>query len=210
MDLVYSQAEISMVAACGSDANCGLAGVNRPRSEPLRKREDKQSASIRLELAGTEINSGTWSTRAWTFQEGRLSRRLLCFMDRQCYWECRSIHCVENLRYGPRVWKNPHLVSKLHGRLKFGPLSHFSNLYAMNEKPARYMEAACKLLAEYSQRELSFDEDAIFAILGVLKAVGKESLQIEENIYRPSAILGLPLVLGRKNCTSQLHWWKIA
>ncbi|KAJ4857180.1 heterokaryon incompatibility protein (HET) domain-containing protein [Trichoderma breve] len=64
MGAIYSNAEVTIIAAAGQDENYGLSG-------------DPQAA----------IKSSKWSTRGWTFQEAVLSRRRLVFTEQQVYFE---------------------------------------------------------------------------------------------------------------------------
>ncbi|KAF3031836.1 hypothetical protein E8E12_001014 [Didymella heteroderae] len=200
MDLIYSQAEVTIVVACGSDANCGLAGVGRARTSLpnyLAVNRDVET-----------ISASSWSTRGWTFQEARLSRRLLCFTENQCYWECRRMPYSEQMNLGAGVWKEPEAKGRQFGfslldrTLPFGPRSHVSvQSESLISNPTTYLNAVCDLLAEYSWREISFDEDAVYAIMGVLKAVANQHISPKSKTYRTSAILGLPLVLGNDSPT---------
>jgi hypothetical protein len=198
MDLVYSQAEITIVAACGLDANHGLPGVDRPRIErpKFNRYVDYDRPQYILGNVVDTICSEKWSTRGWTFQEARLSRRLLCFTDTQCYWECRSLTCVEQLSPHSRLWEFiDSWTDIITNHLPFGPRTQGMGLC----KPGSitHLMHIYELLAEYSQRVISFDEDAVYAILGVLRSVDTQMFAINEPSYRTSAILGLPLVLGK-------------
>lgn len=208
MDLIYNQAQVTIVAACGSDASHGLAGVSKSRSEKVDwKRETIPPAAV-LGAAVEKIRGSVWSTRGWTFQEAILSRRLLCFQEQQCYWLCQSMPCLEQWHFTPRVWNNPgtegHDLGFATEILPFGPRSPFKSTDNSVSPATRYMQAVCDLIAEYSQRMISFDEDAIHAIMGVLNAIGNEFLPEHESVYRPTAILGLPLVLEESSSSKTL------
>ncbi len=46
-----------------------------------------------------------WSSRAWTYQEGLLSRRRLLFTESQVYFQCMEMHCWEGISAPPAVLK---------------------------------------------------------------------------------------------------------
>jgi len=81
MDLIYSFAFLTIVAAAGSDADAGLPGVL-----PNSRKAFQVSASIneipivttsRCPLSHLKLSK--WSSRGWTLQEQALSRRILVF-----------------------------------------------------------------------------------------------------------------------------------
>ncbi|GAB1318643.1 hypothetical protein MFIFM68171_08853 [Madurella fahalii] len=95
MDHIYERSWLTIVAACGHDANSGLVGMHDGDRE--------------MEFLVREITPGTflgvcfdvdahlkWSvyeSRAWTFQEHVLSRRILYFVDGQVFFRCRlAVH----------------------------------------------------------------------------------------------------------------------
>ena len=92
MDKVYRNAVLTIVACHGSDAESGLPGI-QPAS-----RSTKQ---IITEVEGRTLLSYTpdrwrakreckWETRGWTYQEKRLSSRLLYVTIHQVYFECKD------------------------------------------------------------------------------------------------------------------------
>ena len=50
----------------------------------------------RLPQLFTVEQYSTWSRRAWTFQEGLLSRRCLYFAEHQVFWQCRTTYQSED------------------------------------------------------------------------------------------------------------------
>ena len=82
---------LTIVAASGSDANAGLAGIStdtrlsRQRIESIR---GVDYVNLLPSLQHTLEYSSRWSTRAWTYQEHILSRRLLVITEYQAYLSC--------------------------------------------------------------------------------------------------------------------------
>ena len=97
MDVIYRGAEVTIVAASGKDANSGLAGVG---DTPRIAQQSLSIGNIQLisnmHVPQVTIESSTWYTRAWTFQEGILPRRRLVFTPYEVYFECESMYWRES------------------------------------------------------------------------------------------------------------------
>ncbi|KAJ8128569.1 hypothetical protein O1611_g5066 [Lasiodiplodia mahajangana] len=118
MDLVYSSAALTIVAACGTAVD-GLAGVKRtPRTVDQRTARVAENLSVinvlRLDDA---YQNCAWRTRGWTFQEGLCSRRSLVITADQVFWSCETASCCETIAFedfpttvkpGDSVW---HVLS---------------------------------------------------------------------------------------------------
>ena len=103
MDLIYQNAELTIIAAIGQDPTYGLPGVS------LRKRKPQNLTTCskigKQFLISTEcwpkevIKKTKWKTRAWTYQEALLSRRRLVFTEEQMYFECYGMYCYESVHF---------------------------------------------------------------------------------------------------------------
>jgi hypothetical protein len=94
MDLIYSNATATLIAAAGTDPNSGLLGVgstSRARQSVV-KSSNAEVASLLRDPAKV-IRASKWANRAWTYQEAVFSRRCLVFTEQQVYIECNRIHC---------------------------------------------------------------------------------------------------------------------
>ncbi|KAI1154281.1 hypothetical protein F4825DRAFT_191375 [Nemania diffusa] len=97
MDLIYENAELTIVAACGHDADAGLPGVHEgTRLGPTFSGEIIPG----VELGGymtldQRMRRSMYSSRGWTFQEELLSTRSLFFVDELVYFRCRSTTLFE-------------------------------------------------------------------------------------------------------------------
>ncbi|KAH7134115.1 heterokaryon incompatibility protein-domain-containing protein [Dactylonectria macrodidyma] len=102
MDAIYRESVLTIVAATGKDAHCGIHGV-RPgtrsiEQHPLEKRDVQLIDSVdhnqfRMQTKFREpewISEMPWAQRAWTFQEALVSRKVLFFTSEQVYWTCRE------------------------------------------------------------------------------------------------------------------------
>lgn len=89
MDLIYHNAELTIIAAIGKDPSYGLPGVG------LRKRKPKPLTAcakigshflISIRWPKSAVEGTRWTTRAWTYQEALLSRRRLVFTKSQMFF----------------------------------------------------------------------------------------------------------------------------
>ncbi|KAK4454901.1 heterokaryon incompatibility protein-domain-containing protein [Podospora aff. communis PSN243] len=81
MDIIYSEAALTIVAAAGDGPGHGLPGIGACLTKPqaitsLDKYTFPDWTSRDVEDA---VNESTWNTRGWTYQESVLSRRRLSF-----------------------------------------------------------------------------------------------------------------------------------
>ncbi|KAF2677816.1 HET-domain-containing protein [Lentithecium fluviatile CBS 122367] len=90
MDIIYTSAILTIVAASGTDAEAGLPGLNSGSRQIVQHIESIKG--LHFVANGPELISIMaglrWNTRGWTFQEIALSRRVLCFTPNQCYYLC--------------------------------------------------------------------------------------------------------------------------
>jgi hypothetical protein len=70
MDLIYSNAEVTIIAVAGEDASYGLPGVNTTQRKP-QSHYDNGSLHLASTLAhpSFSVSNSKWATRGWTFQE---------------------------------------------------------------------------------------------------------------------------------------------
>src|SRR2546421_4791973 len=99
MASVYLAAVITIIAAAGDSASAGLPGI-QPKSRKIEQDIARVSPELSLVLPRqlrTNIDSSTWNTRGWTFQERLYSKRLLVLLPDGIYWQCRSVIWVEDV-----------------------------------------------------------------------------------------------------------------
>ncbi|KAF2435160.1 HET-domain-containing protein, partial [Tothia fuscella] len=89
MDVVYKNAELTIVAGAGSNADYGLPGVSeRHRTQQINLKVGRQHLVSTSSDPLHAFKSSYYQTRGWTYQEYFFSRRRLIFSDSQVYFEC--------------------------------------------------------------------------------------------------------------------------
>jgi hypothetical protein len=170
MAAIYQGAEITIIAAAGTNADSGLPGILDTHRKP-------QTAVINGDImlvssmpsSHPKILDSIWATRAWTLQEAVLSVRRLVFTEVQMYFECNVMTCHESvsieldLLHSPSKQKlQPCVASGIFsGEPGLLPPRHKHQLLAFD----RYL----KLLCQYSSRRLSYDADSMNAFLGIVQ-----------------------------------------
>jgi hypothetical protein len=124
MDDIVKNAFIVIAAAHGNDVHAGLFNI-RPRGSALHYAEKPRSAL---------------STRAWTFQEQYLARRLLSFERSELVWQCQmSTRCECQIP----TYQQPRELS--------------------------YEEWRDYIVPEYSQRRLAYRRDKLNALSSIAR-----------------------------------------
>jgi hypothetical protein len=91
MDAIYSGGAFTIVAATGSDSWAGLPGVrNNTRFSQNREVVGRMMLSTAQPSLRSLLLDSSWNSRAWTFQEAILSKRLLIFTERGIFSQCNA------------------------------------------------------------------------------------------------------------------------
>ena len=176
MDLIYQNAELTIIAAIGDDPSYGLPGVG------LRKRKPRDLTAcakigshflISIDACPKPAIGGTrWSTRAWTYQEALLSRRRLVFSKSQMFFECYGMYCCESL----------HLpLETLHRKDMQGFKSIFCSENHVGIFPKGVGTTPVEIvrrIEEYSKLNLSDPSDILKGMLGIFHAFETSRLRI--------------------------------
>lgn len=173
MDRIYQGAELTIFATAGDDPSYGLPGVSS------RAKRQQHSCSVGdLDIIHTmphphrAIEASAWSTRAWTFQEGILSRRRLVFTDDQVYFECEGMNCYESiasrlddLHTDDKTRFRECLRSGIFGRSS----SSHGDFDTSSRKPEGQESLLRQMIEQYSQRTLTYDSDSLNAFVGIFR-----------------------------------------
>ncbi|KAH7128140.1 heterokaryon incompatibility protein-domain-containing protein [Dendryphion nanum] len=97
MDQVYERSWLTIIAACGHDANAGLPGVREGSRKFSNLTLDvKRDISLGV-YTGLDLlyRHSVHNSRAWTFQEHLLPRRAVYFVDNKIFFRCREAEYTE-------------------------------------------------------------------------------------------------------------------
>lgn len=175
MDVVYSAAVLTIVAASGTDAYAGLPGMfpgTRTTHQPVESIQELRFAAMPPRLPDT-MSRLCWNTRGWTFQEMALSKRVLCFTPTQVYYVCRSDVCSED-----SVLEGPQSSGSFPG--------HSLDVFKLNADRGVW-DCYTSIVDQFTSREFTYESDVIDALDGLFNSLGT----VEDEAF----ICGLPETL---------------
>ncbi len=193
MNLIYGNAELTIIAAAGSDMNYGLPGVGHQKRKSrylTRCAKIGKHFLITTEDSPTVSMYGTkWNTRGWTFQETLLSRRRLVFTEEQMYFECLGMYCCESLKFP---------LECMHRKDKQG----FKKIFCEEGKVGAFPKGIGKTnleivhrIEEYTKRTLSYSNDILNGMLGIFNAFEESDMEVKHH-------LGIPILPPRTKAVS--------
>jgi hypothetical protein len=165
MDLIYSSAQMTIIAAAGQDPYYGPPGVGGTlrKKQPHLKFGDYTIIST-LSHPESLVKHSKWASRGWTYQEGHLSKRRLIFTEQQVLFECNSMHHAEVMVQGLDI-----MHTKIRRRFRADiPKGAFSY-----KDPGRKPWEIFGYLSEFSERQLGFPEDTVRAFQGIFNVFGR-------------------------------------
>jgi heterokaryon incompatibility protein (HET) len=175
MDSIYQKAELTVIAAAGETPSYGLPGVGlRPRRRQLTCSVGDLDFWSTMSHPHETLQSSPWFKRAWTFQEGLLSRRRLVFTDEQVFYECAAMNCRESML---NDLDSLHTEDRTKFRecLKsgfFGSKNNFLSTGGFGEvsrTPEDNMRRLGDMIELYTDRDLTYDTDSLNAFVGILR-----------------------------------------
>jgi hypothetical protein len=184
MGAVYRGATLTIIAAAGDNPHSGLPGINgTPRHQLYSYEVGPSNQTIGgLNHPRNEIRDSVWNTRGWTYQELILSRRRLVFTESQMYFQCNSMRRMESLSL-----QDVASHDNFSFYLEFDPnkLTAFHDLDTKSDVQTVYEQ-----IKEYYRKNLSFREDTIKAVTGVINAF---EFQQSTDQVRITHVFGLPV-----------------
>ncbi|KAH8885977.1 HET-domain-containing protein [Thozetella sp. PMI_491] len=160
MNLIYEKAIFTIAAASGPDANAGLPGV-QPGSRTIYPQTQEVLPGLHLTIyrpLGVLLESTSYSTRAWTFQEQILSSRVLYFVDGRIYFRCYrgiiSENCLDSVAFNLSAswYSEANRNASMRGAIQRSPKSTF--MYVLHA---------------YTRRSMTDQNDAIRAMTGIMR-----------------------------------------
>lgn len=172
MDLIYTNAQVTIIAAAGEGPYYGLPGVagTLRQKQPALKIGNHYIAST-LPHGRTIVPESKWATRGWTYQETIFSKRRLIFTDQQVFWECNNMYCAEIIQNPPGA---EHSYLALQDDI-FG-----------FKIPGEERWKIMSFISEFRQRELTYQSDSINALSGIFRAFERA----ERPMYQ---VMGVPI-----------------
>jgi hypothetical protein len=195
MNRIYQQAEVTLVAA--ADHCDGLVGVGV--TKVFRKSQihtylgDLELVSL-CEEPIEAIKRSKWYSRAWTFQESLLSRRLLIFTPDQLYWNCCSMDARETIQIGSQICYTPDkskmapwMLPGLFDRLYRGGM-HGDAQLDITDFLLRELNEVARDINGFTRRSLTYDSDSLLAFKGIIQ------MYLSQGSGKLQFILGLPVL----------------
>lgn len=176
MDQIYSQAQLTIIAAAPGDGLLGIRGSLRKPQPALMLGDWAILSTLRHPQISVEMSK--WMTRGWTYQEGLISKRRLVFTEDQVFFECNGMSCTESISF-------PFNTSKSSSDFTYGDKTRLEafEFKTPGDKPWDFM----KYVAEFYRRELTFHGDALNAMEGIFRIFS----QSRRPVYN---YLGIPII----------------
>ncbi|KAJ9656078.1 hypothetical protein H2201_008650 [Coniosporium apollinis] len=177
MDVIYSQAVLTIVATSGTTANASLPGVRKGTRDPIRQSVKVASnllaynAHLFSDPPGLDavLDLTHYETRAWTLQERLLSRRRLYLTDWQTYFQCNRAIYDESYHGTVPLPLNPRYAEE--GEATIINLSKMASVQLWNVEDLPSWECAFhfydKLVINYTARNLTKKCDILNALAGI-------------------------------------------
>jgi hypothetical protein len=184
MEMVYSNAAITIAAAHAKDSTQGLF-VSRdstsiiPPSVVCSWDNNFTSAAyciVDLRMVMSEIDFSNLALRAWTVQERVLSPRLLSFGKSQMFYQCRESNLCESFPAIDPQSRSPYHLKQLYNQ-ELSPSATWANI-----------------VRTYGMAALTYERDKMTALAGVAGAM--------EDILHDRYVVGL----WRKHFAIELLW----
>ena len=186
---IYRGSYLTIIALSSTSANTGLARINGPSTFPqLTCFSGGKRLVTLMPTLSQQIWKQKWGRRGWTFQEALLSPRCLYISDHQVYFDCEAMQCSESLdetrswAHGLTDSSNPTdegFVTWMMSQIGSGA---FRN--ALDSRSMRLQHWGYKVNL-YSPRRLTYAEDGLRALDGVLQRLG--------TMYPRGFFWGLPI-----------------
>lgn len=187
MDLVYTRAHVTLIAAFGSGAESGIPGISctAERSQAKGCYDDMPLLSFAGD-AWDSVKRSPWCSRGWTFQESFFSVRRLIFTVKQYILDC----CERSLA-----------ESEVHEQFT----SSYRNAPLPRWSPGLCEKAVLSLIEEYTARQLTYADDILNAFQGIASAF--EAVSTDFRFH-----CGIPMAVGQSgrhdSFVTNLLWYK--
>ena len=193
MDRVYESSLLTLIHALPEkrpqvEAHNGFVGYRK--GSRIKEQDIYQVQGMELlnplPDVDTVIRDSPWATRAWTFQEERLSRRKLYFTETQMYFRCScAVFCEDSVGEGMDpsacIYPNTNLSNSSALYSSVSGLRRSSATWLTRtpiDNPVEAIDAYARLIAQFSGRQMSDSRDIIASFEGILSIL-RESLKTD-------------------------------
>ena len=165
MDKIYEGALCTIIAVSAEDLDFPFPGISVPRkTQPSAIIEGQRLVSSLSRLSSLNAHS-KWATRGWTYQEALLSRRCVFFTNEQVYFVCRMMDCCESI-------DRPADLHERQSNWVDGPLTtrmfDQDDVDVRDTNVARTSHHSHDQVKDYTQRQLTYNNDVLMAFRGLL------------------------------------------
>lgn len=189
MHMIYANAHVTIIAAAGSGPDHGLPGIGSSTRSYPSVRIGSHLLVPTLPDPKQSIRAAKWSSRGWTYQESKLSKRRLIFTDRQVLFVCRRA-CTDEAEQ--KLYPDAELPN--------GDIRPSTTLYPFCMSAKSPLEVWDDI-SQFSKLDLSHQEDCLNAMLGILQ-------RYQESIWEGGLHLrhlaGLPVIIKGEVSNSQI------
>jgi Heterokaryon incompatibility protein (HET) len=194
MGSIYGEAIFTIVAADSPGADGGIQGVSTDRIVPDQLTE-RILDTIQLFLPiDMQQKLDPWETRAWTFQEKLLSKRMLVFANGYAVWRCRGaiwredVNALDsNSETASFPWLQLLPVPKLEGKLQQSGLEVMEADESVRLFRLPAFHQYVKIVEDFSGRDIGEPWKIMDAFKGLQRVL--ESPKILHSTFR----FGLPV-----------------
>ncbi|KAI8631891.1 heterokaryon incompatibility protein-domain-containing protein [Xylariaceae sp. FL1651] len=210
MDLIYSRADLTIIAASSGGALAGVGDTPRIKQELLNLTIGSEGLEVSAggditvftvhPHTGHDIQRSVWYTRGWCFQEAVLSRRRLYFTDHEMLFETGSICCTESLP--EPAWHFEMSLSAYSGTSSLSSSLPWTRRLYENLGENEYdfevpwhrfcaeYELFVSLLRVYVTKDLTMESDALQAFRGVMSVFLRTSSIF--SVFQGIPVFGIP------------------
>jgi hypothetical protein len=182
MAAIYSSALFTIVASDGDGTIgiVGLPGISEPRKLTQQVFEFGAETLVRHPRDHIHGNLSGYHQRGWTYQEFLMSARKLVFSMGEAHWLCQCCEWHESLVRDVEI--DPHL-------------DHRPQLLVAGFPQLSFLQS---ILGSYNDMDLTYDEDALPAIAGLLAVLSRT--------FTGGFLHGLPEMMFDTALGWDMHW----
>ena len=155
---IFANSLLNFAATAAPDAS---VGCTFQYNGPLCVATSDQTAFVRFEdHMDLDGEKEPLNARGWTFQEGLIAPRTVCFPQAQMLWKCPT----------KRISEDGLLDETVQATLGTDVVWNITTMLRSNDKPLLYLQWY-RMMEDYSRRALSYDTDKLVALAGITKVL---------------------------------------